>query len=78
MFSMCQTRPLLVFVDDIHSHASPDAVGDKESADDIAYGGVDAFKEAGEEEDADCYVDYHHEDIEANAKSLRLAGVWII
>ena len=69
---------LLVFVDDIHSYSSPDSVGNKQSTYYVAYRSVYALEEAGEEQYTDSDVDYHHEDIEANAKSLRLAGLGII
>ena len=69
---------LLVFVDDIHSHASPDTVGNKQSTYYVAYCSVNAFKEAGEEQYTNCDIDYHHEDIEGTAKSLRFAGGGIL
>lgn len=69
---------LLVFVDDIHPYASPYAVSYEETSDAVTDDFVVDVEEAGEEENADCDVDYHHEDIEANAKSFRLAGLGII
>ncbi len=81
-YAMFQFRSLasllFVFIDDIHSYASPDAICYQKAADTIADHFIVDVEEASEEEYAYCDVDYHHEDIEANAKSLRLAGLGII
>ncbi len=69
---------LLVFIYDIHSYTSPDAVCYQKATYTVAYHLIVDVEEASEEEDTYCNVDYHHEDIEANAKSLRLAGLGII
>ncbi len=69
---------LFVFIDNVHSYASPDAICYQKAAYTVAYHLVVDVEEASEEQYAYCDIDYHHEDIEANAKSLRLAGLGII
>ncbi len=69
---------LLVFIYNIHSYASPDAVSYQKATYTVADHLIVDIEEACEEEDTYCNVDYHHEDIEANAKSFRLAGLRII
>ncbi len=69
---------LLVFINDIHSYSSPDAIRNQKATNTVAYHLIIDVEEASEEEDAYSDVDYHHEDIEAKAKSFRLAGLRII
>ncbi len=69
---------LLVFIYYIHSYTSPDAVCYQKATYTIAYHFIVDVEEACEEKNAYSDIDYHHEDIEANTKSLRLAGLGII